>query len=240
MVHRTVTISRKVTRTECLSPKRGKTVAVETVISPSTAGALIVIAPGFGAGTEGEDPELNNSHPSRYREIAEALRVEVGGVVRMANRHQPFFRYEEQIVNDLAAVAKHAISHATDISGRRDPPLYMMGYSAGAGAVAVVARRYRTKKILLVAPSGDAGAELITEKLGQFEGTVDIVVGEEDEVVTPAAGKLFDEISPKAAKKRVVFVPGCDHFFSSNEADAVFRKAPFWAFSDNPTYSELM
>ena len=122
MTHRTLTISRKVTPTECLSRERGSKIDVAVVISSSTRGALIVIAPGFGASTEGEDPKLNNSHPHRYREIAATLQTEVGGVIRTANRHQPFFRYEQQVVNDLAAVLDYALSHAGAICGRSAPP----------------------------------------------------------------------------------------------------------------------
>ena len=65
-------------------------------------------------------------------------------------------------------------------------------------------------------------------------------MGEDDEVVTRGAGVLFDDISPRATRKRVVFVPRCDHFFSAEEADAVFRRAPLWAFSNASAYSELI
>lgn len=85
---------RKATSTECLHPAPGRKVTVEVAIHANTSAKLIVLFPGYGASVDAEDPELNDRHPRRYLEIAEALQeAQLGAVVRAPNRHLPFFRY---------------------------------------------------------------------------------------------------------------------------------------------------
>jgi pimeloyl-ACP methyl ester carboxylesterase len=214
---------------------------MDVAVHSTNSGKVIINFPGYGATLDGEDPKWDRRHPLRYREIAEALQAAgVGTVVRAANHHAEYFRYEEQVVNDLRAIVKHALSRAGAICGSPEPILYLMGFSAGASAVAVLAAECRAERVLLVAPSGDAGPEQIMRAFGQYCGQVYIVVGEKDEVVSPDAAALFDELSPRAAKKKVVIVPGCDHFFSSPDHDHLFRKAAFWAFSDDPVHRDAL
>jgi pimeloyl-ACP methyl ester carboxylesterase len=232
---------RPVASGECLAAVPDRTRTLDLAIHANESGKLIVIFPGYGASLDAEDPELDDHHPFRYREIACDLQTAgIGAVVRAGNRQAPYFRYEEQIVNDLRAVMDHALKQAVAICGGRHPPLYLMGYSAGASAVAVLADEVGAARVLLLAPSGDAGPDRIAPGFGNYRGEVYIVVCERDEVVTSDAGPLFDEMSPRAAKKRVVIVPGGDHFFSGEAQDRIFRKAPFWAFSDEPGCEELL
>jgi fermentation-respiration switch protein FrsA (DUF1100 family) len=111
-----------------------------------------------------------------------------------------------------------------------------MGFSAGAGAIAAVAADYpAVKKILLIAPAGDAGNRNVAN-LAHFRGEVFITVGAWDEVVGMHAGECFMELAKTATKKNLVIVPRCDHQFRGRKNGMILSKAPLWAFAEDAAY----
>jgi pimeloyl-ACP methyl ester carboxylesterase len=89
-----------------------------------------------------------------------------------------------------------------------------MGFSAGAGAIAIIAPDYpQIKRVLLLAPSVDAGKTAIEESFRKFQGEVYIAVGEYDECVGREAGDFFLGLATGARKKTLVVIPNCDHQF---------------------------
>jgi fermentation-respiration switch protein FrsA (DUF1100 family) len=115
--------------------------------------------------------------------------------------------------------------------GHRRPELCLLGFSAGAGAVAALAGAYQPKRLLLVAPSGDVGPRRIVAGLREYTGQLVLLVGEQDEVVGRDAACLFDELSPAACPKEVHFVPGCDHFFTRSDHDQLLEETTLRVFS---------
>jgi hypothetical protein len=135
-------------------------------------------------------------------------------------------------VDDLRATIDYALANAGSICSTREPDLYLMGISAGAGAIAVVAAEYRQiKKVLLLAPSVDAGKAAIEEAFGKFRGEAYIAVGEYDECVGKEAGDYFLGLATAASKKTLVVTPNCDHQFQGLVNGKIMSKAPFWAFA---------
>ena len=57
----------------------------------------------------------------------------------------------------LRRVIGYGLDHAGAICGVDGPELCLMGFSAGAGAVAALASEFQPKRMLLIAPSGDVG-----------------------------------------------------------------------------------
>jgi alpha/beta superfamily hydrolase len=109
--------------------------------------------------------------------------------------------------------------------------LCLLGFSAGAGAVAALASAYQPKRVLLIAPSGDVGPRRIIAGLKGYAGQLVLLVGEQDEVVGRDPAWLLDEISPAARPKDVFFVPGCDHFFTRPEHDQVLEETSMRVFA---------
>jgi hypothetical protein len=95
-----------------------------------------------------------------------------------------------------------------------------------------VAGDYQPKRMLLIAPAGDVGPQRIIAGLKEYAGRLVLLVGEKDEVVGRDAACLFDEISPAARRKEVVFVPDCDHFFTRDDHDELFEQTSVRVFSD--------
>lgn len=191
---------------------------------------IIINYPGYQGDVDG--------YHGKYRTLADLIRRRgIGSVIRMDNQLRYGFRYEKSVVADLKATIEYALANSASICSSREPDLYLMGFSAGAGAVAIVAADYpQIKRVLLLAPSVDAGKSAIEEAFGKFRGEVYIAVGEYDECVGREAGDYFLGLATAARKKMLVVIPSCDHQFQGLVNGKIMSKAPFWAFADEKSF----
>ena len=191
---------------------------------------IIINYPGYQGDIDG--------YHNKYRMLAHLIRRKnVGTVIQMGNHYRYGFVYEKSVVADLKTTIDYALANAGSMCSTREPDLYLMGFSAGAGAIAIVAADYRQiKRILLIAPSVDAGKTAIEEGLAKFQGEVYIAVGENDECVGKEAGDYFLKLATSAKKKILVVIPNCDHQFQGLTNGKVMSKAPFWAFADDQSF----
>lgn len=192
------------------------------------APAIIINYPGYGGSVDGFN--------GKYKKMAE-LMVErkLGAVVRMENRTNLGPNY---LVGDLRQVLDKVTAHN---SGYAKPGalVYLMGASAGAGAIAAVAADYPVvTKILLFEPAGNAGEKIIQQGLARYKGSLNIVVGSgKDAIGEEYASKLIGW-ARQASRKELVVLPDCDHNFSGERNGMILSKAPFWAFAEggDPTF----
>lgn len=191
---------------------------------------IIVNYPGYQGDIDG--------YQGKYRTLADLIRRKgLGAVIRMNNQRRYGFLYEKSVVADLKAAIEYALANAKTICSTSEPNLYLMGFSAGAGAIAIAAADYpQIKKVLLLAPSVDAGKSAIEEAFGKFRGEVYIAIGEDDECVGREAGDYFLDVATGARKKKLVVIPNCDHQFQGQINGKIMSKAPFWAFAGDETF----
>jgi alpha/beta superfamily hydrolase len=205
---------------------------VHLAAHPATCARLVIIYPGLNATVDGESRQFTQAHPFRYRRLAERLQAEgVAAVLRVANPPCGYYGDGQVAVDRLARAVDYALAHARAMCGHARPELCLLGFSAGAGAVAALAGTYQPKRLLLVAPSGDVGPRRIVAGLRDYADQLVLLVGEQDEVVGRDAACLFDEISPAACPKEVYFVPGCDHFFTRPDHDQLLEETALRVFS---------
>jgi dienelactone hydrolase len=193
------------------------------------ASAIVINYPGYNGDIDG--------YNGKYAKIAHLIKGNnVAAVVQMGNEDRLGFIYEESLIGDLRATIEYVLANAASICATANPDVYLMGFSAGAGAIAAVAADYPSvKKILLIAPAGDAGNGNIAN-LARYQGEIYITVGGFDEVVGMHAGEIFMELATLATKKTFVIVPCCDHQFRGKQNGMILSKAPFWAFCGENTY----
>ncbi len=194
------------------------------------ANAIVINYPGYNGGIDG--------YSKKYEKLARLIKERnIGAVIQMSNGERAGFPYEVSVLAELRATIDYALTHATDICSMANPDIYLVGFSAGGGAVASVAADYSAvKKILLVAPSGDAGEQNIRNGLSSFRGEIYVTVGERDEVVGTRAGEIFIQLATGAERKKLVVVPNCDHQFRGKKNGMILSKAPLWAFCGDETY----
>jgi len=202
-------------------------VPVKFVVHPNDNGVIVINYPGHSIGADG----YNN----KYVNIAGHVQQNIGAVVRTDNTARHGFLYEVSVCQHLRAVIDHALQNSVQISGAKtdDVVIYLVGFSGGASAVAAVAHEYpQVKKILLLAPSGDAGEEVVTNGLRQYRGECHIVIGANDEVVGQDAAVRFASLATAASVVRSAVIQNCDHQFRGERNGRILSAAPVWAFSD--------
>lgn len=209
----------------------GKTIDLKLrgEVHKSNLDVIVINYPGYGS--------RPNGYEDKYTKLADFLvEREVGSVVRLQNHHFSGFNYPTHLVENLRYVIDSILETPEDFCGSSDPDLYLMGFSAGASAIAAVAHEYdAVKKMLLMAPSSDAGMDKIFEGIGKFTGDLSICVGEKDNVVKTMPD-LINDAAVNASSSQYVKVPDCDHQFKGKQNGMIMSKSPLWAFAGEKTF----
>jgi dienelactone hydrolase len=196
-------------------------------VHPNNNGVIVVSYPGYNGDI--------NGYAGKYETLAGLMQERIGAVLRTDNPHYGGFRYDVSVQDHLRAVVDYAMSNLQEIAGQpaEETSMYLMGFSAGAGAIAAVAHEFpQVKKVLLMAPSGDAGEEAVTKGLREYSGECNIVIGEDDEVVGVKSAELFASLATGASVVRTAIIPDCDHQFRGELNGRIMSAAPLWAFTD--------
>jgi len=203
---------------------------LELAIHPLSNGVIVVNYPGITGDIDG--------YNHKYSQQADFIQEKgIGTVVRMGNPIYAKLPYPQGMIDNFRYVIDHCLSHGEELSGKAKPTLYLMGFSAGASTIAAVAGDYPAiEKILLMAPSGDAGKEAVDLSLDKFRGEVYITVGDKDEIVGPEAGQIFYDLAASAKIRKLVIVPNCDHQFRGEINGRIMSKAPLWAFAGDNSF----
>lgn len=195
---------------------------LDVVIHPFSNGKIIINYPGADGSIDG--------YENKYVKLAEYIvDQKIGAVVRIPNTSSLGFGWDINLRETLAYV----FEHSQEICGVDTPEIYLIGLSAGAGAIAMIAWEYpEVKKILLLEPaiifSGDHGVEGIKN----YEGEVTIVVGKGGNALGKEIGEKFYNYFEKAKNKEIIEIPNCDHQFTTETNGRIFSEAPIYAFSD--------
>lgn len=201
---------------------------LEVAIHPNKNGIIIVNYPGISGDIDG----YNNKYGKQADFVQEKG---VGTVVRMGN--QDYNNYPRGMIDNFKFVLDYCLKNGKELSGDIDPTLYLMGFSAGSSTIAAVASDYSAvEKILLMAPSGDAGQEAIERGLGKFTGEVYVAIGDSDELVGPQAGQIFYDLATSAKLRKLEIIPNCGHQFIGETNGKIMSKAPLWAFAGDTTF----
>jgi pimeloyl-ACP methyl ester carboxylesterase len=201
------------------------------VVHPLASPRIVIMVPGYEGTIDG--------YRQKYAKIAAHLvQRGVGAVVRSGNPVVPGFPFETTCKTHLRGVAEGALARARSICGHESPSLLLLGWSAGASAVAAMAPDLpRVERVLLMAPSGDAGDEAVVDGLCRFTGHLFVVAGERDEVVGDLPRELFG-YAERARSKQLVVLPDCDHQFRGDRNGRIMSHAPLWAFADEEGFPD--
>lgn len=198
-------------------------ITIDAVIHPSSNGIILVHYPGFRETPDGPD--------SRYLQAATILQKSIGAVVRLNNHDHAALTYAQSCQDDLRAALQYTTRHALSICDSSKPTIYLMGYSAGASAAAAVAHEFsEIKRLLLIAPTGDAGREAVTRGLSHYKGELYIAQANEDRLIPPHKRNVFFDLATQTNSKDVISIPYCDHNFHGEENSALWPAIAEWAF----------
>ncbi len=211
-------------------PVNGQPVTMEVKIHPSTHKKIIVINyPGVGGDIDG--------YSNKYANVAWLVSQKIGTVVRISWPEEiRWEQYELGVAKKLEATVEEALQNSEELAwcSSDDLEIYLMGFSAGASWTAAVCGKYpQIKKILLMAPSGDAWQEAYESSLNSFTWEVYALVGENDEIVGWRAADIFASMAICASRVRNLIIPDCTHQFKWSINGQIMSAAPIWAFLKN-------
>lgn len=204
----------------------------ELAIHPNNSKRIILNVPGLQGDIDG--------YADKYKKLAMHMQKNnLAGVVR--TKGHSVSGYLPDVLP--RAAMQYIRENAFSICGEPEPEVYLMGFSAGASAVAAIAHEYpEIKGILLYAPSGDMEEKNIKKGLKNFSGDVCIIQGEDDEIVGPEAGRAFHRFATGAKSKELFMIPNCSHQFIGEANGRIMSEAPFYAFarneSDKPVFPD--
>jgi len=195
---------------------------LDVVIHPFKNRKIIINVPGADGSI--------NGYNDKYIKMADYLiENKIGAVVRIPNISSLGFGWDINLRETLSYV----LDHAKEICGSNKPEIYLMGTSAGAGAIAMTAWEYpEVTKLLLTEPaivfSGEHGVEGIRE----YKGEVIIVVGKGGYALGKEVGDIFYNYFISASHKEIFEIEDCDHSFKGEINGRILSEAPIYAFKE--------
>lgn len=189
-------------------------------IHSNNSGHIIINYPG----AEGDIDGYNR----KYETLA--IHIQYTGLAAIVRSGNPFVPIHGWTMN-LRELINYCLENPKKICGADKPEMWLMGFSAGAGAIGLIAWEYpEITKILLAAPANGVGEEKLLAGLNKFAGEAYIIVGDHDEVVSiDDCQQMFDALS-NAKHREFIVIPNCDHQFRGEENGRILSQAPFYAF----------
>lgn len=200
-------------------------------IHPARATRIVVMIPGCNGSLDG--------YERKYAKLASYwVESGLGAVVRTGNPMIPGLPYEQVCQATLRGVVLGALARAQEICGAASPEVLLVGWSAGASAIAAQAADLpQVEGALLFAPSGDAGEADLIAGLERYAGDLFVVAGADDEVVQDLPRHLFG-LATRARRKEFVSLPDCDHQFRGAANGRVMSQVPLWAFAGAEAFDD--
>ncbi len=198
----------------------------EIVIHQYTNGVIIINCPGAGGRI--------NGYNNKYVTLADYMvQGGLGAVVRMSDPYNAF-GWDRK----LRQVMSYVLEKSTEICGSSNPQIFLMGASAGASAISLIAWEYpEVKKLLFLEPAVMSNKILIEECLSKYTGELVVVTGSTGNALGALVGNFFIESCTIAKRKEIFTLENCDHNFKGEKNGRIFSQAPFYAFSDIPPKS---
>lgn len=131
----------------------------------------------------------------------------------------------------LQTAIEEVLNNPLKFSNSENPEIYLIWYSDWWSIVAWISYFYKEiKKILLISPSLLIWKDNLEKSLSNFKWKAYIIVWEDDEIIWKDTWKIF--YNYLKTKKKILFLPKCDHNFKWEYNNNIFIKAPIYAFKD--------
>lgn len=196
-----------------------KSAPARLAIHPNLSRRIVINVPG----TRGEI----DGYADKYKILG--YYIQSAGLAVVVRTGNNFNKYPADI--NLNAALVYAKQHAWEICGEPEPEILLMGFSAGASAIAARAHQHpEVTRILLGAPAKSIRGINVKEGLSKFKGEVYIIIGDKDDSVGTDSGKTVYKWAQNASHKELFVISDCDHQFRGEKNGRIISQAPFYAF----------
>ncbi len=187
---------------------------------PTNSGIILINIPGAGGTASG--------YKNKYVNLANYLQSKnVASFVRIPNDRPS--EYELTV----RTVINYCLQNSTSICESYHPEIWLMGFSARAGAIVLTGWEYpEVKKILAINPFLEVRGvrDRLKENLPRYEGELYLVKGSDDSVIAPDTIEYISSLAKSVSILKTLEIPNCDHQLKGEDNSKILSKLPEYFF----------
>ena len=185
---------------------------------PTNTGNIIINIPGAGGSVGG--------YLNKYVNLGNYIQEKnIASFVRMPNDRPG----EYQLT--VRKIVNYCLEHSKDICGSDVPDIWLMGFSAGAGAIVLTAWEYpEVKKVLAINPFIEDIREKIKKDLPSYIGQLFLIKGSDDDVIGPDTLEYISTYASNVEDIQTYTIPNCDHQLKGLVNSKILSQLPEYYF----------
>jgi len=185
---------------------------------PTNTGNIIINIPGAGGSVGG--------YLNKYVNLGNHIQEKnIASFVRMPNDRPG----EYQLT--VRKIVNYCLEHSTDICGSDVPDIWLMGFSAGAGAIVLTAWEYpEVKKVLAINPFIEDIKEKIKKDLPSYTGQLFLIKGSDDDVIGSDTLEYISTYASNVEDIQTYTIPNCDHQLKGLVNSKILSQLPEYYF----------
>jgi len=193
---------------------------IEVEYHPTKTGIIIINIPGAGGTVEG--------YLNKYINLGNYIQENnIASFVRIPNDRPS----EYQLT--IRKIVDYSLKHSKEICGSDTPEIWLMGFSAGAGAVVLTGPEYpEVTKILAVNPFIEVKdvREKIKEILPSYKGLLFLIKGSNDDVIAKDTLEYISSCATNVSDIQTYTIPNCDHQLAGFTNSYILSQLPEYYF----------
>ena len=185
---------------------------------PTNTGNIIINIPGAGGSVGG--------YLNKYVNLGNYIQEKnIASFVRMPNDRPG----EYQLT--VRKIVNYCLEHSKDICGSDIPNIWLMGFSAGAGAIVLTAWEYpEVKKVLAINPFIEDIREKIKKDLPSYTGQLFLIKGSDDDVIGSDTLEYISTYATNVEDIQTYTIPNCDHQLKGLVNSKILSQLPEYYF----------
>ncbi len=185
---------------------------------PTNTGNILINIPGAGGTIEG--------YLNKYVNLGNYIQENnIASFVRIPNDRPA--EYELTV----RKVVNYSIEHSKEICGTDTPNIWLMGFSAGAGAIVLTGWEYpEIKKILAINPYIEDIRHKIKKDLPSYTGDLFLIKGSDDNVIGTDTLEFISSYSMNVSDIQTHTIPNCDHQLKGLTNSYILSQLPKYYF----------
>ena len=187
---------------------------------PTDTGIILINIPGAGGTISGfKNKYINLGNYIQSKGIASFVRI-------------PNDRPHEYELT-VRTVVNYCLENSISICGSSHPEIWLMGFSAGAGAIVLTGWEYpEVKKILAINPFLEVKdvREKLKENLPRYKGELYLVKGSDDTVIAADSLEYIQSLANSVTVLKTLLIPNCDHQLKGDDNSKILSKLPEYFF----------
>lgn len=183
---------------------------------PTELGIILINIPGAGGTVSG--------YKNKYINLGNYLQSKnIASFVRIPNDRPS--EYELTV----RTVINYCLENSEQVCNTPIPEIWLMGFSAGAGAVVLTGWEYpEVTKILAINPFLEVRGvrDRSKENLPGYEGELYLVKGSDDTVIATDTIEYISNLAESVSVLKTLEIPDCDHQLKGEDNSKILSKLP--------------